>query len=156
MEDNGSSFDLNLSLSNEDKNFHSKWFASVYSKIFSNARNGRYIELKNTLQKGTDPDSRDMHGNTILIIGAQNNLKDVVKLALLFGANIDAVNHTGNTALHYCSEYGYVELGDYLLSKGAKSFIVNMYGFIATQGIKGDKHREYTKMLLGPKPKIQF
>eukprot|EP00826_Nyctotherus_ovalis_P009895 TRINITY_DN12622_c0_g1_i2.p1 TRINITY_DN12622_c0_g1~~TRINITY_DN12622_c0_g1_i2.p1 ORF type:complete len:174 (+),score=27.31 TRINITY_DN12622_c0_g1_i2:146-667(+) len=152
--ENDNSFNQNISDNSEDKSFQPKCFASVYSPIFSSARHGCYLELKNALQKGTDPDSRDPHGNTILIIAAQNNFKDIVKLALLFGGNIDGTNHMGNTALHYCSEYGHVELGDYLLRKGAKPFVVNINGLAATQGVKEDKHREYINMTLSFKPKL--
>lgn len=46
------------------------------------------------------------------------------------------VNVSGNTALHYCSEYGYTELGEYLLSKGANIEIFNERGFKPLEGIK--------------------
>ena len=45
-------------------------------------------------------------------------------------------NVNGNTALHYCSEYGYDELGEYLISKGANVEIINLKGFKPVEGIK--------------------
>ena len=35
---------------------------------------------------GIDPNSKDKYGNTLLIIGAQNGNKAIVKLCLRFGA----------------------------------------------------------------------
>ena len=71
------------------------------------------------LNLGIDPNSKDKFGNTVVIIGAQNGNKAIVKLALRFGGHINMTNTSDNTALHYCTEYGYAELGAYLLSKGA-------------------------------------
>ena len=53
-------------------------------KVFSLARHGRYEQLKQLIEGKQIPiESRESStGNTILIIGAQNNLKRVVKLAL--------------------------------------------------------------------------
>ena len=54
------------------------------------------------------------NGNRILQIGAQNGLKKIVKLALIYGADIDKVNSSGNSALHFCWKYGFGEtLGRY-------------------------------------------
>ena len=38
--------------------------------IFSLARHGRLKELRQVLDHGVDPNSKDRHGNTILIVGA--------------------------------------------------------------------------------------
>lgn len=38
--------------------------------IFSLARHGRLKELRQVLEHGVDPNSKDRHGNTILIVGA--------------------------------------------------------------------------------------
>ena len=45
-------------------------------------------------------------------------------------------NVNGNTALHYCYEYGYVELAEYLMSKGASTEILNLRGYKPLDGIK--------------------
>ena len=92
--------------------------------------------MKTVLDLGVDPNSKDKHGNTIVIVGAQNCNKQIVKLALRYGGHINMTNTSGNTALHYCSEYGYVELGAYLMSKGASQDIINIKGYKPLQGIK--------------------
>ncbi|TNV75415.1 hypothetical protein FGO68_gene15835 [Halteria grandinella] len=107
--------------------------------IFSLARHGRFQQLKQVLELGVDPNSKDKYGNTIVIIGAQNGNKSIVKLALRFGGHINMSNTSGNTALHYCSEYGYVELGEYLISKGASVEIMNIRGYKPLEGIKPNR-----------------
>ena len=82
--------------------------------IFSYARHNRLNQLKQILELGIDPNSKDKYGNTLLIIGAQNGNKAVVKMALRFGAQINMTNCMGNSALHFCYEYGYYALGEYL------------------------------------------
>jgi len=79
--------------------------------IFNFARYGKYAEIELLLLNGLDPDSKDEFGNTILIIGAQNGNKRIVKLALKFGAQINMFNNMGNTALHFAKEFKYSELG---------------------------------------------
>jgi ankyrin repeat protein len=104
--------------------------------IFSLARHGRFQQLKQVLELGVDPNSKDKFGNTLLLIGAQNGNKAICKLALRFGAHINMTNINGNTALHYCSEYGYVELAEYFMSKGASTEILNLRGYKPLDGIK--------------------
>lgn len=73
--------------------------------------------------------------------GPQNGNKKMAKTALRFGANINAQNYKGNTALHYCFSYHYIPLGEYLISKGAKDTIVNMFGLTCYEGVSPDKVR---------------
>ena len=103
--------------------------------IFSLSRHGRFIELETILLRGVDPDSRDSYGNTILIIGAQNGNKRIVKLALRYGGQINMFNHLGNTALHFAVEYKYHDLIDYLVRKGADPKMKNFRGLPAYQGV---------------------
>ena len=56
---------------------------------------------------GVDPNSKDMHGNTVLIVGAQNGNKAIEKLALRHGALLNMSNCMGNTALHFATEFNY-------------------------------------------------
>ncbi|EKX34207.1 hypothetical protein GUITHDRAFT_119624 [Guillardia theta CCMP2712] len=86
--------------------------------LFSRARHGRYKEVEALLDSGLSPDLRDEFGNTVLIIAAQNGNKRITKICLRRGANINAQNFRGQTSLHYCYAFGYMELGSYLESKG--------------------------------------
>lgn len=56
--------------------------------------------------RGIPADVRDAHGNTILLVACQNGLKRVLKTALRRGADVNATNARGNTALHYCFAFG--------------------------------------------------
>ena len=104
--------------------------------IFSLARHGHTQELKAILEYGVDPNSKDKTGNTILIVGAQNGNKAVVKLALRHGGLINMTNSMGNTALHFAVEFRYTRLAHYLLQKGANPDIVNIYGYFAKDGLR--------------------
>jgi len=104
--------------------------------IFSLARFGKFQQLKKIFDMGVDPNSRDKFGNTILIVGAQNGNKSIVKLALRYGGHINLTNCQGNTAVHFCVEFGYKDLSEYLVSKGANLDIANIKGFKPQEGIK--------------------
>ena len=75
--------------------------------------------MLSALKNGLPVDSRDTHDNTLLLIACQNGKKRIVKLCLRYGADLNAKNRAGNTALHFCFMYEHLELFDYLLGKGA-------------------------------------
>jgi hypothetical protein len=112
--------------------------------IFSAVRNGRVSEAQDILVHGLDAfnvDERDSFGNTVLIVAAQNNRKRVTKMSVRAGIPLDARNKQGNTALHYCFGYGYYELGEYLIDKGADDRIVNAAGETPYDGLSVDQRR---------------
>ncbi|CAN0077649.1 unnamed protein product, partial [Sphacelaria rigidula] len=97
--------------------------------IFSYARHNRVQDVERMLDQGVPADVRDAHGNTILIVACQNGHKRVLKAALRRGANANATNARGNTALHFCFAFGYGQsLGRYLMDKGADSTMRNRSG----------------------------
>ena len=97
--------------------------------IFSFCRHGRIEAVANLLQRGVHPNVKDdNHGNSILSIASQNGNKRLVKLALRNGADINSSNFRGNTPLHFCYKYGHLELGEYLITKGADKSIKNLDG----------------------------
>ena len=112
--------------------------------IFSAVRNGRVSEAQDILVHGLNAfnvDERDSFGNTVLIVAAQNNRKRVTKMSVRAGVPLDARNKQGNTALHYCFGYGYYELGEYLIDKGADDRIVNAAGETPYDGLSVDQRR---------------
>ena len=100
-------------------------YDSAYAMVFSRARHGRIEEVRNALEGGMPVDSRDPHGNTLLLIACQNGQKRIVKLCLRYSAKLNATNRSGNTALHFCFMYAYYNLGDYLISKGCDDSLLN-------------------------------
>ena len=99
---------------------------------FSLARHNRYSALKHIFSSESepfDPDTIDPKGNTILLVGCQNGLRRIVRLALKYGADINFANHAGNTALHFCYMYGFADtIGTYLREKGADPELRNLRG----------------------------
>ena len=78
------------------------------------------------------PDARDRNGNTVLIVAAQNNRKRVAKAAVRAGAPLDA---KGNTAMHFALAYGYEDIAEYLVRKGADPTVTNEEGLRPDQGL---------------------
>jgi len=101
---------------------------ALFVGIFDAARHNKHTQVSEMLLRGADPDMRDEHGNTPLIIAVQNGNKKISKALLRRGANVNFQNHQGNTALHYAYKFGYTSLGQYLLSKGADDGIHNIRG----------------------------
>merc|ERR1712204_90052 len=64
----------------------------------------------------------DERGNNLLHIACQNNNRHIAKLLIGNGISVNAQNTAGNTPLHYCSQYGFMQLADYLLAHGAACF----------------------------------
>ena len=122
-------------LNKNEENLFETNFINDYD-IFSLARHNRYVELEDLFLKGVDPDSRDNYGNTILIVACQNGNKRIAKLSLRYGSKINLFNIMGNTALHFCYEYKYFDLAEYLISKGANQNIKNIRNLKSNEGIR--------------------
>ncbi|KAF4725932.1 hypothetical protein FOZ62_027854 [Perkinsus olseni] len=104
-------------------------------EVFSAARNGRHALVEEYLSSGCfDANTPDeVHRNTLLIVACQNGSKKIAKLAIKYGASIDAKNVHGNTGLHYLYSYGYYDVAEYLIKKGADVGIVNNEGKTCAQ-----------------------
>lgn len=104
--------------------------------IFSKTRNNRHVEVERMLKAlAFDPNVRDKHGNTVLAVAAQNNRKRLVKAAVRAGVRLDAQNEKGNTAAHFACAYGYEDISEYLVKKGADPGILNGEGKRPDQGL---------------------
>ena len=79
------------------------------------------------------------NGNRCLHIAAQNGHFDLVKLLVEAGADVNAQNGGGQTALHMVVSYDIDDVKAYLLSKGADGSIKNEDGFEAKFGLSGEK-----------------
>ena len=67
-------------------------------------------------------------GNSLLLIAAQNGNKRIAKLCLRRGATINKQNLAGQTVLHYAYGYGFQEVFEYFVSKGADDSLKNADG----------------------------
>src|SRR5690348_16246696 len=126
-------------------------------EIFSLARHNRIPLLQKHLDSpGCNINATDEFGNSLLIIASQNGHKNLAKLLIKQGADINfqnvrldskklkcltcsALPHSqmlqrrGNTAPHYCYLYNHPEVGDCLLMAGANYSIRNSSGLQAKE-----------------------
>ncbi|EQC39623.1 hypothetical protein SDRG_03054 [Saprolegnia diclina VS20] len=80
----------------------------------------------------------DEHGNTLLMLAAQNNGLKVAQFLVSKGANPNHQNHQGQTAGHYAMAYNFFDLGAWLLDPdkgGGRDDLPNMHGLTAYDGL---------------------
>ncbi|KAL4442267.1 hypothetical protein ABPG74_005608 [Tetrahymena malaccensis] len=73
-------------------------------------------------------ESKDEEGNTFIIIAAQVGSKEIVEYLFQKGADINASNNEGDTALHKANFYKYHNVADFLIQKGASQNKANNQG----------------------------
>lgn len=112
----------------EDKNErNSKVIAEKHmeyiSTMFSKARHFRNEFVLEAVTSGLlDINERDIDGNALLHICAQNNNRKLASMLLKaeLNADINLRNNKALTPLDYCDKYGFVKMRDWLVSKGAR------------------------------------
>ena len=112
--------------------------AEDFKKLCSLVRHAKFIdaeELLNQADWNVPIDYQDEQGNTILHIGSQNGSKRLIKLCLRRGAYLDVQNLNGQTALHFAFGYGYTDVGEYLVGKGANDSILNKDNLTCYEGL---------------------
>lgn len=85
--------------------------------------------------KAQDP----KNGNFPIHIAAQNGNFKALRLLISAGADVNAQNGNGLTALHMAVEYDLNDCCDLLLANGADPTVVNNEGHKASTGIDGEK-----------------
>jgi len=106
--------------------------------IFSLCRHGKYDEVElllNSPDWSIGIDAKDATGNTLLSVACQNNNKRIAKLCMRRGADINTQNLNGQSLLHYCHEYGFHDLMEYLMEKGARDDLLNADGLTCYEGL---------------------
>ncbi|CAM9283295.1 unnamed protein product, partial [Pylaiella littoralis] len=83
----------------------------------------------------------DDHGNSLLMVAAQNGNLKMAKLYIYKGANPNHQNKAGNTAGHYAISYQYFELSEWLFLQdgnggGADDTLENSYGLGPYDGLQ--------------------
>lgn len=107
--------------------------ADLGDALFVAARSGREEMAKLLLEAGADPDRVNGAGNTPLWFAAQSSADAldriaVMKLLLEAGADINRRCEDGTTALHFAAWRGPVEVAEFLLSQGARGWIIDDKG----------------------------
>ncbi|KAL3670298.1 hypothetical protein V7S43_004611 [Phytophthora oleae] len=106
--------------------------------ILSLCRHGKYDEVElllNSPDWSIGIDAKDATGNTLLSVACQNNNKRIAKLCMRRGADINTQNLNGQSLLHYCHEYGFHDLMEYLMEKGARDDLLNADGLTCYEGL---------------------
>merc|ERR1712224_1083280 len=101
--------------------------------IFSAIRHNRRESLVLALDSGLSIDTVDAHGNSLLIIAAQNNQPDLVELLARSQADLNKQNKAGNTALHYAFAFKFKAVQNILDGYGADDSIANSNGELPCQ-----------------------
>ncbi|OWZ08509.1 hypothetical protein PHMEG_00018933 [Phytophthora megakarya] len=112
--------------------------AEQLDTIFSLCRHGKYDEVElllNSPDWSLGIDAKDATGNTLLSVACQNNNKRIAKLCMRRGADINTQNLNGQSLLHYCHEYGFHDLMEYLMGKGARDDLLNADGLTCYEGL---------------------
>ncbi len=89
----------------------------------------------NQMEWAVPIDYQDELGNSMLHVAAQNGNKRLIKMLLRRGVQINAANLQGQTALHYAFGYGYEDVGEYLVKRGANDAIRNKDGLTCYEGL---------------------
>lgn len=89
--------------------------------------------------EGVSVETRDQHGNSLLILACQQGSKKLAKFLLKRGADVNSQNNGGNTALHYLHEYKHLSLAEYLLRKGANDSIKNVLLRTCYEGLEASE-----------------
>ena len=89
--------------------------------------------VKENLELGADPNARDTDGTPAIVYASQQTEFDSVRINMVkalveYGADVNAANRLGETALkHFCMRGDTLCL-DYMLSKGADVTVVDSFG----------------------------
>ena len=116
--------------------------ADDFKKVCSLCRHAKFAEVEEMMNHpdwSLGMDYQDDAGNNLLHIAAQNGNKRMVKLCLRRGAELNGQNLNGQTPLHFAYAYGYNEVGDYLVNKGADDSILNKDGLTCYEGLGADE-----------------
>ncbi|KAF5298446.1 hypothetical protein FQR65_LT01225 [Abscondita terminalis] len=120
------------------------WYAAQY---------GDSDRVKKLIDKGIDVDLRDSAGYTSLHYAARNGCKQVCKILLERGANVNAATKSGSaTALHRSCSAGHVEIVKLLLSKNANGMLKDSDGKTALHRAAESKHLEVCKIIASAYP----
>lgn len=111
---------------------------AAIEKAIQAAKASNITQMEDALEEEIPVNCSDEHGNTILILAAQQGSKRMCKFLLRRGADINAQNLAGNTVLHFCYTYSHAQLAEYLISRGADDSILNVDGMTCYEGLNSE------------------
>jgi len=140
----------------EDRNYQRyDWSAP----LFEAADNGHADAVRLLLDRGAKPDNLNSFGLTALQLAVGGGHKEVVKLLIECGANINILyDDTEDTLLHDAAMMGYQDIIQILLDSGADPNITNGNGETPLSIANGNEHECIEHLLLerGARPNQQY
>ena len=100
-------------------------------RAFSAVRNNDSITLLKLIEDGSILVNSARGGscnNSLLHEAASNGNKKISKILLRHGLDICTVNNMNESAAHFCYKFNYIELAEYLISKGLNDGIKSIDG----------------------------
>lgn len=115
-----------------------KWLEQSAPALHA-VQTGNAAQLEACLAAGTDVNTRNEIGFTLLMLAAQGSQEDMVKLLLRFGANVNAYAPSGWTALERAANGGHIDIVNLLLEQGATVHppVDNAWSAIASAAWRG-------------------
>jgi TonB family protein len=109
---------------------------------------GQVELVRQLLENGADPNTKDPNGNTLLMLVAGAGHVDLVRLLLAHGADIDAAAPVGSTALMFAAFHGHAEAVRVLLDNGADVNATADLGITAVRLAARNGHSEAIDVLV--------
>ena len=106
------------------------------------AKNGNLDKVKDLLNNGVNPDSKDKYGDTALVWASYKGYLDIVKELLRYNADVNIQDIDNETALGMASYKGYLDIVKELLKYNADTSIKDNEGKTAFDYATG-KVKEY-------------
>jgi hypothetical protein len=97
--------------------------ASANAELRGGAYQNDADAIRGAISRGAEPDHRDDHGNTPLLIATAESHVEAVKLLLSLGAKPNIPSSSGTTPLHLATHRGDPAVCEVLLAGGADPFL---------------------------------
>jgi len=88
--------------------------------------------IRQLIEAGTDPNKQYMDGTqvfTLLHNASSNGHFDIVQYLVQNGANVNAIDQTGDTPLHHAALFSNIQIVRYLVESGAYVNSMDRHGF---------------------------
>lgn len=102
-----------------------RWTLDETERLQHAVSNNDVEIAKKYLEQGANPNGSNQYDLTPLMITALNGNLEMAKLLISKGADVNVKDKNGNTALAYCSNYGYI-----IVAKNADVNVKDKYGYI--------------------------
>ena len=109
---------------------------------------GSYAKVKSLIDSGTDPNSSNNDGDSVLHHAVSGGHKEIAELLIDSSANINTKDLIGQTPLHIAVKIGYKDIAEVLIDKGANFNIRNDDGRTPLHESAYSGHKELVELLI--------